>query len=88
MPLGVDHRELGRVRIDGARLAHADAPDGGSSELLAFVAHQIDEIVQPRSRHEVRVVAWGKIDDEQTEQYLSLAAFAGLARPVIVTGSG
>ncbi len=63
------HGSLGRLRFDGVRVSHLDAPRGGSSSLLGFVERKLDEI----TGSELEVVQWGSTDKEGLLQYAALA---------------
>lgn len=67
---------MGRIEVDGARIRHAPERRDGSSNLLAFFAHQVDELAGTPQGREVDVVAWGALDDEGTHQLLALVDFA------------
>jgi hypothetical protein len=68
---------LGLVRVDGARLTHIPMHGAGSNDLLAYTVHQISALVRERGvEREIDIVLWKRIDDEQTEQFLSLVEFA------------
>jgi hypothetical protein len=68
--------EMGRIEVDGARVRHAPERRDGSSNLLAFFAHQVGELAGAPQGREVDVVAWGSLDDEETHQLLALVDFA------------
>lgn len=69
---------MGRLRIDGARVTHLDAYNGGSQNMLAYFARHVDRIVDARGgwQRAVDVVQWKSIDDEESEQYLGMVEFA------------
>jgi hypothetical protein len=66
---------MGRIRVDGARVEHVPHRRSGSTNLLAYFAHQVQEIAGVGQRRDVDVVEWGTLDDEATHQYLALAEF-------------
>ena len=66
---------LGRLRVDGARVQHVPLRRDGSTNLLAYFAHQVHEIAGRRQGREVEVVEWGTLDDDATHEYLALAEF-------------
>jgi hypothetical protein len=75
--LGDDAGAMGRLEIDGAGLIHHPEVREGSNNLLAFVSHQINQILQARQqRANLDIVAWQTIDDEHAQQYLSTVHFA------------
>jgi hypothetical protein len=68
---------VGTLRVDGARLAYRALQGDGSSEILAYVERQVTQLLQRRGdEHEVNIVAWKKIDDEDAERYHGLVEFA------------
>jgi hypothetical protein len=67
---------MGRIEVDGAGVRHAPERRDGSSNLLAFFAHQVGELAGAPQGREVDVVAWGALDDEETHQLLALVDFA------------
>lgn len=73
---------MGVMRVEGARLSHLEAHRDGSSNLFAYFANQVHELVRRRGeRRTVDVVHWKSLDDESMEIFLSQAEFArNLAR--------
>jgi hypothetical protein len=68
---------LGTVTFDGAELRHDETIGNGSNGLLAFVVHQINDLLQQRGDPgTLDVVEWSAIDSESTLQYLGLVRFA------------
>lgn len=66
---------MGRLCVDGARLQHMPQRRDGSTNLLAYFAHQVGDIAGRRQGREVEVVEWGTLDDDATREYLALAEF-------------
>jgi hypothetical protein len=67
----------GRLEIDGAKITHLEAFGDGSNSLLAFFVHQVNDLLHRRGAPAgLDIVAWKKIDDEQTEERLGLIEFA------------
>jgi hypothetical protein len=68
---------MGTLEIDAAGVTHRPARKDGSNNLLAFFSHQVNDVRRRRGAPcDVDVVAWQKIDDETTHQYLSTVQFA------------
>lgn len=69
--------DMGRLRVDGARLTHVAACRDGSNDLLAYLVRQTTQVIQARgAEQDVDIVAWKKIDDELAEAYHGLVQFA------------
>jgi hypothetical protein len=67
----------GKLEVDGAQVTHTEAFKDGSNSLMAFFVHQVNEVLQERGEPaNLDIVTWRKIDDEATEQHLSLVRFA------------
>ena len=87
---------MGTLHVDGARVQHMPHRRDGSSNLLAYFAHQVHDVAGRRQGRDVDVVSWGNLDDEATHQYLALAEFGrnvgaalgkhGLWPRVVLTG--
>ncbi|HXG36323.1 MAG TPA: hypothetical protein VNL15_05080, partial [Dehalococcoidia bacterium] len=76
-PICDDHGSLGSLKIEGARMTHLDARGYGSHSLFLFFVHQLNAILRERgSSRQLDILHWKSIDDEATEQYLSLVEFA------------
>jgi hypothetical protein len=72
-----DAGAMGAILVDGAEIRHVDAPGSGSNSLLAYFAHQVNEVLRLGSTAQaLNIVAWRKIDDEGTDQYLQIVRFA------------
>lgn len=68
---------MGEIIVDGATLIYRQTISEGSNALLAFFVQQINRILEQRGvTAGVDVVEWKSIDDEATEEYLSLTQFA------------
>jgi hypothetical protein len=82
LPIGDAAGSIGTLVIDGAAIKDVAAVRGGSNSLLAFFAAQVREVLAARGvEATVQIVNWKKLDDEGTDQYLSLVRFAqNLAR--------
>jgi len=77
LAIGDDAGPAGRLIIDGAEIKHVDGLGSGSNSLMAFFVHQVNALLQERGEAgDLDIVAWKKIDDELTEQYLGLVRFA------------
>ena len=76
LPVGDGAGLLARIEIDGARLRNVPARREGSANLLAFFAHQVQQVAGEGQGQEVDVVAWGTLDDEATHQFLAVVDFA------------
>lgn len=74
--VGDEAGTMGKLEIDGARVRHVPEKRDGSSNLLAYFAHQVGEVAGERQGRDVDVVAWGTLDDEEAHQFLSLVDFA------------
>lgn len=67
----------GPIQVDGAGVRHVEAHRDGSNTLLAFFAAQVNQVLRARGvRAEVDIVEWARLDDDSTQQYLSLVRFA------------
>jgi hypothetical protein len=66
---------MGRLHLDGARVQHVPHRRDGSNNLIAYLAHQVQDVAGRRQGRVVDVVEWGTLDDESTHQYLALAEF-------------
>ena len=67
---------LGRIVIEGVQMSHQDALQKGSNSVFAYFEQRIQRLVRVRDpRAKVGIVQWGVIDDEQAQQYESLATF-------------
>ncbi|HET7754038.1 MAG TPA: hypothetical protein VFK85_09015 [Anaeromyxobacteraceae bacterium] len=73
--IGDDFGTVGAIEVDGARIRDAPERRDGSSNLLAYFAHQVGAVAGERQGREVDVVAWGRLDDEGTHQFLALVDF-------------
>ncbi|MCA1826300.1 MAG: hypothetical protein ABR567_13335 [Myxococcales bacterium] len=71
-PLTFELEGLGRLAIDGARIAHRDALRGGSADLIGYFVRQLEEI----TGRDVPIVVWGQLDDDDAERYLAQVSFA------------
>jgi hypothetical protein len=68
---------MGILTISGTRIEYVSEHRDGSNEVLAFVARQLDQMLQARaSDAHIDIVAWKKIDDEASEQYHGIVEFA------------
>jgi hypothetical protein len=77
LPVGDAVGEMGEISVDAAGVTHLPKRRDGSNDVLAFFVHQVNRALKQRGeRAEVDVVAWQKIDDEATQQYLSTVHFA------------
>jgi hypothetical protein len=66
---------MGRLHVDGAQLQHHPHRRDGSNNLLAYFAHQVQDVAGRRQGRTVDVVEWGSLDDEATHEFLALAEF-------------
>jgi hypothetical protein len=62
---------FGVIMVDGARVTHAETANG-SADLIAYFVRQVSEV----AGEEVSIVAWGQLDDDEGERYLSQVEFA------------
>lgn len=77
VPIADGAGSLGEIVADGARLTYHHVIKGGSNALLAFFVQQVNHALEGRGAAAgVDVVEWKTINDEVTEEYLSLAQFA------------
>ena len=68
---------LGRLSIDGVKMTRVDTVSDGSNNFFAFVEQQIKGFLTSRGiKEDCDIVQWKKIDDEKTNEYLSLVHFA------------
>ncbi|MBF6589647.1 MAG: hypothetical protein IVW57_03830 [Ktedonobacterales bacterium] len=78
---------MGQILVDGAEITHRQTVKGGSSAVLAYFAAQVNAILAARGAlgdgalgddalADVQIVEWRNIDDEETEEYLSMVRFA------------
>lgn len=68
---------MGDILVDGVELTHRQTIKDGSNSLLAYFIHQVNEILSQRGApSEIQIVAWKRINDEETAQYLNLVQFA------------
>ena len=68
---------LGRLSIDGVKMTRVDTVSDGSNNFFAFVEQQIKSFLEDRGiKADCDIVQWRKIDDEKTNEYLSLVHFA------------
>ncbi|HXU73688.1 MAG TPA: hypothetical protein VN947_30425 [Polyangia bacterium] len=67
-----DVGSLGRLRVDGVRLDHVDAPRGGSNDLFSFFTRQVAELTAVHP-DDLAVVQWMSIDDESLLQFVATA---------------
>lgn len=72
-PFELDVRDaagsVGRVRIEGVRIAHVDAFHGGSNTLLAYVATHLSKVTGT----DITIVHWRSTDEESMVQYAAAA---------------
>lgn len=77
LPIADEAGSMGTLLVDGAKLMHREARRDGSQNLMAFVARQVETVLEERGIvREVGIVEWKALDDEATEQYLGLVHFA------------
>jgi hypothetical protein len=77
IPIRDIYGSLGRMVFKGARLTHIDECSDGSNTLFSFVIAQIVELKKKSGADaNLQIVEWGKIDNEETEKYLSQVEFA------------
>ena len=68
---------VGRLWIDGARLQFNHNAGMSSNEVLIYLVHQLNRVLERQGEsRRVNIVEWETIDDESLDQYLSLVQFA------------
>ncbi|HEX5441329.1 MAG TPA: hypothetical protein VFW76_10620 [Ktedonobacterales bacterium] len=77
LPVADPTGSMGEIVVDGAKLTYHQTIKVGSNALLAFFVQQVNRVLEERGATAgVDVVEWKSINDEATEQYLSVATFA------------
>ena len=77
IPIADPAGSMGEIVIDGVRIAHRPVTRDGSNALLAYFVEQVNRVAGTRHHNaELDIVEWHKINDENTEKYLSIAHFA------------
>lgn len=68
---------MGRIEVQGVRVAHHPATKSGSNNLLAFTIQQVNQILSARGAPAgLDIVEWHRINDESAQQYVNLVRFA------------
>jgi hypothetical protein len=74
--------EAGRLRVDGVRVTHLEAPGNGSNDLLAYFVRQLATVLEI-DPDQLDVVCWRAIDEEDFHRYVGMVdAFRALGRRV------
>ena len=77
VPVADGAGSMGEIVVDGAKLTYHHPLKEGSNALLAFFVEQVNHALSDRGvAAGVDVVEWKSINDENAEEYLSLAGFA------------
>jgi hypothetical protein len=68
---------MGELVVDGVEITHRAAVKDGSDAFLAYFVDQVNRILSRRGDPAgLNIVEWKKINDEATDEYLSMARFA------------
>lgn len=77
IPVADQAGSMGDVLVDGATITHRPTTKDGSNNVLVYFIRQANALLEERHAPAgLNIVAWAKLDDEGTEQYLGMVRFA------------
>lgn len=75
--LADEHGSLGTLCLDGAEMAHENAPAHSSNSIFGYFEQRIEKLAEKRDPHvRVSIVEWTSIDDDSALRYGSMVTFS------------